>query len=1014
VEDHREIGAADRTAPVLRSPGLFWAAGVLVILLVITGAAWRATKSTVEAEARARFEFATSKVIDLIRGRVQDYSQILWGGAGLLAASPNVTREQWRAYVSALRIEDQLPGLQGIGFARHIPAPQKDAHVQAMRADGFPDYDIRPPGERSQYTSIVYLEPFDWRNQRAFGYDMFTEPVRRAAMERARDSARAAVSGKVTLVQETETDVQAGFLIYVPAYRPGAAVATPEQRRTALVGYVYSPFRMTDLMTRGALAGQAEARGLELEIYDGTAVQEEALLYRSTGFGAQPIGNASPLVATVTRSVDDRPWTFRLAAGPSFAASIDEQRPVIVLLAGIIISLLATAVTSALVTNRAQAIEANRRLSADVARRERVEEQLRQSESKFRLLFRDNPLPMWAYDKETLQIIEVNEATIAKYGYSRAEFEKMRITEFRTPDDVPRLLEFLASLGSSGRHTTEARHRLKDGQVIDVAIELHDAELSGRKLTLVAANDITERKRAREALVDSERLARGIVETALDAFIQMDDTGCVIEWNSQAQAMFGWSREEAIGKLLAALIVPERLRAAHAQGLERFLRTEKGTILGTRFEIAAVTRDGQEFTVEVAVTALRRRSGYVFNAFIRDLTEKRAAEAQLRQAQKMDAVGQLTGGIAHDFNNILTVITGTIEILTEGVEDRPPLAAIARMIDEAATRGAELTNQLLAFARRQPLQPRNTDINAMVVETAKLLRPTLGEQIEIESMLEDEAWRAIVDPSQLSLALLNLAVNARDAMPKGGRLTLETGNVILDDAYAQSNPEVKPGRYVMVAVSDTGIGIPAALRERVFEPFFTTKEVGKGTGLGLAMVYGFVKQSGGHIKVYSEEGHGTTIKLYLPRSEEKDEAQTVIDALPAADLPRGNETILVVEDDELVRNHVVALVGSLGYTTLSAGNGAAALKLIDAGTAFDLLFTDVIMPGGMNGRQLADETVKRRPAMKVLYTSGYTENAIVHQGRLDPGVALLNKPYRKAELARKLREVLGPAARAAS
>jgi CheY-like chemotaxis protein len=326
------------------------------------------------------------------------------------------------------------------------------------------------------------------------------------------------------------------------------------------------------------------------------------------------------------------------------------------------------------------------------------------------------------------------------------------------------------------------------------------------------------------------------------------------------------------------------------------------------------------------------------------------------------------------------------------------------MIDEAATRGADLTQGLLAFARKQPLQPREIDVNVLVGDTAKLLRPTLGDHIEIEARLEPAAWRALVDPSQLSTALLNLALNARDAMAEGGKLTLETGNVFLDESYVRMNPDIRPGPYVMIAVSDTGSGMPAAVLTKVFEPFFTTKETGKGTGLGLSMVYGFVKQSGGHIKIYSEEGHGTSIKIYIPRSGEQ--ADTTAEGLPAPSPARGNETILVVEDDPLVRNYVVAQLTSLGYETIAAGNANEALRVIDDGARFDLLFTDVIMPGGLNGRQLADEVVKRRGAIKVLYTSGYTEDAIVHHGRLDPGVALLNKPYRKLDLARKVREVL--------
>src|SRR6266702_2726843 len=348
-------------------------------------------------------------------------------------------------------------------------------------------------------------------------------------------------------------------------------------------------------------------------------------------------------------------------------------------------------------------------------------------------------------------------------------------------------------------------------------------------------------------------------------------------------------------------------------------------------------------------------------AMVRRFQEIEATESQVRQAQKMEAVGQLTGGVAHDFNNILTVITGTIEILADAVKDRPHLAQITNMITSAAARGADLTQHLLAFARRQPLQPRGTDVNALVIDSAGLLRPTLGGQIEIESMLSPDAAPALIDPSQLSTAILNLALNARDAMPHGGKLTLESHNVVLDENYARMNSEVDPGHYVMIAVSDTGEGVAPDLLDKVFEPFFTTKEVGKGSGLGLSMVYGFVKQSNGHIKIYSEVGHGTTVKLYLPQAAGLASLDKV--AEHGGDPERGGETILVVEDDPLVRQYVVTQIQSLGYTTLSASNGTEALALIDSGKHIDLLFTDVIMPGGMNGRELAEQAIKRKPDM---------------------------------------------------
>jgi len=497
-----------------------------------------------------------------------------------------------------------------------------------------------------------------------------------------------------------------------------------------------------------------------------------------------------------------------------------------------------------------------------------------------------------------------------------------------------------------------------------------------------------------------------IMTSMTDAVLVTDAHGKVLLANAAFRAMFG-----AIEDVATRNWGTRRFHSDEVTPLENedvlILRAMRGEKF-EGFELA-VQREGETSFMHLVASGGPIRDGddRLVGAVMvyRNVTEARQIERALRQSQKLDAIGKLTGGVAHDFNNILTVITGTIDILSEGLTDRPPLAAIVKMIDEAAARGADLTQQLLAFARRQPLEPRAVDPNAMILEAIRLLRPTLGEDIEVESMLEERVWHAVADPSRLNATLINLAVNARDAMPNGGKLTLETANVVLDEAYRQGNPEVKPGSYVMIAVSDTGHGIPAALIDKVFEPFFTTKDVGKGTGLGLSMVYGFVKQSGGHIKIYSEVGHGTTIKIYLPRAHANLDAPALA-STQVPDLPGGNETVLVVEDDALVRDYVVAQLKSLGYATLAAANAADALRQVEAGVAFDLLFTDVIMPGGMNGRELADRVMRRRRGIKVLYTSGYTENAIVHHGRLDPGVALLNKPYRKKELAEKLRQVL--------
>ncbi|MDB5377655.1 MAG: multi-sensor hybrid histidine kinase [Rubritepida sp.] len=377
---------------------------------------------------------------------------------------------------------------------------------------------------------------------------------------------------------------------------------------------------------------------------------------------------------------------------------------------------------------------------------------------------------------------------------------------------------------------------------------------------------------------------------------------------------------------------------------------------------------------------------------------------RLSQAQKMEAVGQLTGGIAHDFNNLLTVILGNAEFLVDDLADRPESRELALSMVMAAERGAELTRSLLAFARRQPLAPKAVDTNRLVLGMQGLLRRTLGEHIECRIVLNPGLWPAMVDSAQLESATLNLALNARDAMPSGGVLTIETSCTHLDAAYADQHPEVQAGDYVMVAVSDSGTGMAPEILAQAFEPFFTTKEVGKGTGLGLSMVYGFVRQTGGHITLYSECGEGTTVKLYLPRA----------DALPAGAEPTrpapaigAGEVVLAVEDNDLVRSHVTGELKALGYTVLSAASGAEALHIVhDRERRIDLLFTDVVMPGGLSGPDLARLALEVRPGLKLLYTSGYTENAVVHNGRLNPGAQLLTKPYRRQELARTLREVL--------
>ena len=423
----------------------------------------------------------------------------------------------------------------------------------------------------------------------------------------------------------------------------------------------------------------------------------------------------------------------------------------------------------------------------------------------------------------------------------------------------------------------------------------------------------------------------------------------------------------------------------------------------------------------------RKRGGVQLRAFTESLEEavrertreleaennaRQKAEELLRQAQKMEAVGQLTGGVAHDFNNLLTIVLGGLDVIGRhlpALGDSPAADRITRARDmaaEGAKRAAILTSRLLAFSRRQPLDPKPVDVNKLIATTGELLRRTLGEQIAFETVLGGGLWRVHADANQLENSLLNLALNARDALTDG-KVTIETANCYLDEAYAVQIPEpVEAGQYVMIAVADTGTGMDKITLEKAFEPFFTTKEVGQGTGLGLSQVYGFVRQSRGHIRIYSERGEGTTVKIYLPRHVGADEAAK--EHVTHRSLPRaiGDETILVVEDDAALRAYTVEILSELGYQVLAASDGMSALVIVNARDDIGLLFTDIVMPGGMNGRELADEALRLCPSLKVLFTTGYTRNAVIHHGRLDPGVHLIVKPFSFDDLAVKIRTLL--------
>ena len=520
---------------------------------------------------------------------------------------------------------------------------------------------------------------------------------------------------------------------------------------------------------------------------------------------------------------------------------------------------------------------------------------------------------------------------------------------------------------------------------------------------LMTVEQAVRKQRLAQALLDSDERYRFVTENIADAVFLLELDGRIALGNHRAETITGYAQAELVGRAFFSLLPEAGAREARA----RLSDVRAGVKVSPFFEVELIQKDGARVLIEVHVTSVLKDGQPVARLGVaRDITERRYLEDQLRQAQKMEGIGRLAAGVAHDFNNLLTAIGGRCYLVLNALTSENPIRREIEIIQDAAERAAKLTHQLLAFSRKQILDPCVLDLNATVTGIEPLLRRMIREDIEIATALDSAAGRVKADAGQIEQVLLNLAVNASDAMPNGGWLTLATSNVTLDEAYARTHAEVEPGPYVMLSVSDTGHGMTAEVQAHIFEPFFTTKEVGKGTGLGLATVYGIAKQSGGHITVYSEPGHGAVFKLYLPRVEEA--PGTAEPARPTEITRRGSETVLLVEDDEPLRTLAREILSIQGYTVLDATSPSEALRLADAHPGpIHLLLTDVVMPQ-MNGRQVADHLLAARPGLKVLFMSGYTDAAIVEHGVLEPGTHFLQKPFTPDGLSRKVREALGP------
>jgi PAS domain S-box-containing protein len=660
-------------------------------------------------------------------------------------------------------------------------------------------------------------------------------------------------------------------------------------------------------------------------------------------------------------------------------------------------------------------------------------EQLKATEERLRIAQVSGGIGLFGWDLETNRL-EWTPQVAVLFGFDPATprplFADWQPAIF--VDDLPKLRSAVEQADEKGPYYVEFRvthpdgrvhwiagkgeiTRGKTGRALRVAGVYYDiSERKALEARLLALNEDLEARvgdRARQLaattakLEESERRFQTLIEAVTDyAIYMLDPAGNVVSWNPGAARIKGYTSEEILGQHFSRFYTEDdRQQGLPQTALATAERTGK-----YEAESQRVRKDGSTFMASVVINAIRNPCGRLlgFAKITRDITEKKVIEDRLRQAQKMEAVGQLTGGVAHDFNNLLTVIMGNLEHLERLIPPAQPTQRLIAAALRGARRAAILTDRLLVFSRRHPLAPEVVSVNKLVAGMSDLLGRTIGEAIIVETILAGGLWPTLVDSNQLENALINLAVNARDAMPEGGKLTIETANSHLDEAYARMHDEVQPGQYVGIFVTDSGFGMSAEVAAQAFEPFFTTKEIGQGTGLGLSQVYGFIKQSGGHVKIYSEIGHGTTVKLYLPRYRGAENAGDMREEI--RELPRGHgEFVLIVEDDPDMRAYTTEMVSDLGYSVLSAGDGASALQLLHSHREVSLLFTDVGLPGGMNGRQLAEQALHRQPRLKVLYTTGYARNAIVHQGRLDPGVEVVFKPFAYSDLAIKIRRVLG-------
>ncbi len=978
---------------------------VLLASLLITFNAWYFVRGEATKRVQARFDFRVKTIEKGIYERLQAYEFLLRGGSGLFEASDEVTREQWRTYVTKLQINKYYPGIQGVGFSKQILPSEKEAHLRQIRGEGFPQYTIKPEGDRPEYTSIIFLEPFDWRNQRAFGYDMFSEPTRKEAMIRARDTGIAALSGKVTLVQETIKDIQAGFLIYLAVYRKGEPLETPKQRYEALIGYVYSPFRMNEFM-KGILV---EKEGyINLQIFDGEKPLKETLLYRSDTT-EEPYNEPEVRHFANDQSIltyAGHHWLLSFVSSKYFEENIETSSMNFILLLGITISLLLFGMVFSLTKSRSQAIalanttldleKANIELRKEMTERKQSGEALRESEHKLSTHLQNTSVGAISWDMD-YKIVEWNPAAETIFGHTKEEALGKHSVGLLLSEGLRGFVEgiFQDLLSGKGGSRNINENITKDGRRIICDwynTVLKDAD--GKVIGMTAlVNDITERMQTEEALQKSEKQYRTLFEKINDAiFIVEKDTGRYLDANKAAAELTGRTLEE-LKQLTVHDITPE--------GADQRLLTITETD-GIK-ELGEVTYSRPDNTHRIAMLSTVPLGDNAVIGIARDITHDLEVERQLRQSQKMESIGTLAGGIAHDFNNILFPIVGHTEMLLDDVPEKSPLRDSLKEIYTSALRARDLVKQILTFSRQENSELKLMKMQPIIKEALKLIRSTIPTTIEIKQDINPDCGMIKADPTQIHQIVMNLTTNAYHAMEEtGGELKVSLKEMEFK-TLDLINPNMAPGGYACLIVSDTGVGMGKKLTDKIFDPFFTTKAVGKGTGMGLSVVHGIVTAMGGTIQVYSEPEKGTQFYVYFPIEKSSFEEPVTHST---AKIQGGTEQILLVDDEEAILTMEKLMLERLGYQVTSRTSSLEALEAFRANPdKFDLVITDMAMPN-MPGDKLSAELTKIRPDISILLCTGFSETMSEEKTTSLGIMGFLLKPIVMKDLAQKIREVL--------